>query len=77
MESPKATIVYVTYLTVGAVEEATTTVHIAGWGKDAIFKTQTVGWDVFWEEQIGGLRFPEKPEFKPGDRIKITYERMA
>lgn len=76
MESPKAEIVYTTYLTVRAVEEAITSIHITGWGSDAEFRTQTIGWDISWVEQIGGLRFPEKPEFKPGDKIKITYERI-
>lgn len=70
-------VIYVTHLVVEDVRQAFTHHWTSGMGPDAIFRQHSLGWDVYWRNTVGALRFPERPDLNPGDRVKISYEKVS
>ena len=63
--------------TVSTVREHTTETYIGGVGKDATFQTKSHGWFLYLEGSYEAIHMgAEKPEFNPGDRVKITFEKV-
>jgi hypothetical protein len=70
---PVATIV----LTVAAVEERYNKVHVRGIGKETEFRDDSLGWFVkFAQHQIAIRVGDNKPDLGPGDRVRLTLERV-
>ena len=69
---------YVVFATVKAVHEGTEVVGVGFAGGRAQFARRSVGWYVNFEHSHEALFLGhEKPVLEAGDRIKITFERLA
>lgn len=52
-------------------------VYVNGTGNSAVFESVSRGWFVAFQGSYEALFFgEERPEFQPGDRIKITFEKI-
>jgi hypothetical protein len=69
---------YVVLATVKAVHEGTEVVGVGFDGGKATFARKSCGWFVNFEHSHEALYLgEEKPALEPGDRVKITFERLA
>lgn len=69
---------YVVLATVKAVHEGTEVVGVGFQGGKASFARKSCGWFVSFEHSHEALYLgDEKPTLEPGDRVKITFERLA
>lgn len=52
--------------------------HISGFGSDAVFEDISRGWFALLEGSWEALHLgKDKPELKPGDKIKVIIERIT
>lgn len=64
--------------TVANVEKRTRSVWLGGVGKDAVFKSVSLGWFVrFHDSQEALFCGFEEPDIKVGDEYKITFEKRT
>jgi len=64
---------YVFYSTVADVEHRFKRMHVAGYGPDAIFKTQPIGWFVHLAGSTESIYVgQDEPFLKVGDTVKVT-----
>lgn len=69
---------YVVLATVKAVHEGTEVVGVGFTGGNVQFARKSCGWFVNFEHSHEALYLgEEKPLLEPGDRVKITFERLA
>jgi hypothetical protein len=69
---------YVVMATVKAVHEGTEVVGVGFEGGHVQFARRSCGWYVNFEHSHEALYLgDEKPALEPGDRVKITFERLA
>ena len=69
---------YVVFATVKAVHEGTEVVGVGFDGGKVSFARRSIGWYVNFEHSHEALFLGhEKPSLEAGDRIKITFERLA
>jgi hypothetical protein len=69
---------YVVFATVKAVHEGTEVVGVGFQGGKASFARKSIGWFVNFEHSHEALFLGnEKPVLSAGDRVKITFERLA
>jgi len=72
------TTLYILYAVVDDVREHFKSVHVEGFGKDAVFAKESKGWWVTFEGSGEWLYFGEtKPDMSAGDKVKITFERAT
>lgn len=81
MESPQAKMkpiyIYVLTTQVSRVFEHREKKHISGSGDNAMFETVSKGWYMAMEDSYEALYLgEEKPNWNPGDKVKITLERL-
>lgn len=79
MEPTQAPITrYVVHSTVLKVEERKAKLYVSGVGGDAIFNEVSRGWFVWLDGSFEAIHLGlEKPEFEKGDKVKVTFERIA
>lgn len=78
MESsmPPLKINYTILATVATVHEEFGSKYIGGAGEDCVFKRYSLGWYVTFSGSHEALFFGHtKPNFNPGDKVKIIFER--
>lgn len=69
---------YITFSHVLDIRERHNEVWQSGVGKDAKFKSQSLGYFVLLEGSYEAIHLgAEPPELKIGDRVKITIEKEA
>jgi len=69
---------YVVLATVKAVHEGTEVIGVGYSGGKVSFARKSSGWFVNFEHSHEALYLgEEKPELNPGDKVKITFERLA
>jgi hypothetical protein len=69
---------YVVLATVKAVHEGTEVVGVGFDGGKVSFARRSLGWFVNFEHSHEALFLGhEKPSLVPGDKVKITFERLA
>jgi hypothetical protein len=69
---------YVVMATVKSVHEGTEVVGVGFEGGKATFAHRSCGWYVNFEHSHEALYLgAEKPALEAGDRVKITFERLA
>lgn len=77
MESLKTKVKYTIETTVLSVKEAKQRNWVSGTGADAQFEEASKGWYVHLDGSFEGLYLGvEKPELNPGDKIRITLEKI-
>ncbi len=68
---------YVFTFRIFSIVERFKQVHVSGAGKDALFRQESLGWFICLEPGFYMLGIgPEKPEFREGDQIKLTMEKI-
>ena len=80
MESSQAPLKtnYTILAKVASVHEEFGSKYIGGAGKDCVFERYSIGWYVTFSGSHEALFFGHtKPDFNPGDNVKITFERIA
>lgn len=69
---------YVVFATVKAVHEGTEVVGVGFGGGRVQFARRSCGWYVNFEHSHEALYLgAEKPVLEVGDKVKITFERLA
>lgn len=68
---------YVVYSKVRKVEKAVDKHYLSGIGPDAIFEDRPMGYYLYLEGSYEAIYLGhEEPKLKPGDKIKITFEKV-
>lgn len=69
---------YVFSSTVASVSERTRKEYVFGSGKEAVFRDEPLGWFVALEGSHEALWVgTERPDLRPGDRVKISIQAAA
>jgi len=69
--------IYSLSTTVLSVEEGFKTHHISGSGPDAVFEKESLGWFVHFEGSYEAIYLGDsRPNFNPGDKVKVTFEKV-
>lgn len=69
---------YVVFATVKSVHEGTEVIGVGFDGARASYARRSLGWFVNFEHSHESLYFgDEKPLLAAGDRVKITFQRLA
>lgn len=77
LHSPDFTTRYVINSKVSAIQEEFDQKYISGFGDSAVFEKRSKGWFVFLEGSYEKLHLgTEKPDWKKGDKIRITMEKV-
>jgi hypothetical protein len=67
---------YVIRTRVLKISEKKTQEYVSGYGKDAVFRTVSLGWFLLAEGFGEAICLgPDKPNLSEGDKIKITIRR--
>lgn len=77
MESvTKPLIRYVVQSKVVGVRELKSKQYLSGVGAAATFAEHSLGWYLYLEGSYEAIHMgAERPEFEPGDRVKISFEK--
>lgn len=76
-ERIKLKIVWAVYSKVVSIKERFMNQHVSGFGDNAIFNIISLGWYVHFEGSYESLNFGnERPPFKEGDTIRISFEKL-
>ena len=77
MESAEVKMRYIINSKVSAIQEEFDQKYISGFGDNAVFEKKSKGWFVFLEGSYEKLHLgTEKPDWKKGDKIRITMEKV-
>jgi hypothetical protein len=63
-----------TTVTVTEVREHFRTIHIRGVGDDAVTAEKSLGWWVTFDNKLTLCLGHEQPPYRPGDKVKWTFE---
>jgi hypothetical protein len=70
--------IYVIHTRVLKISEKKTQEYVSGYGKDAVFRTVSLGWFLLAEGFGEAICLgPNKPNLSEGDKIKITIMRTC
>jgi hypothetical protein len=68
---------WVTHTRVLSVRKEMRKIYLSGFGEEAKFREQSLGWYMHLEGSYESLHLGfEKPEIHAGDRVKITVEKV-
>jgi hypothetical protein len=59
------------------VEERFTSVHVSGIGKEAVFRSKSIGWWITLSSGVSLYVGEDSAGFKERDKVKLTLGRMV